>query len=287
MKIIEKNIATTPDSPMRFQEYGVGIFLMIPTKSALKKAIKKGLIRIDGDLATTATFIKGGEIIELIEEEKLITKPFIFNLNVLYEDDFLAIIFKTKGISTSGNSFATIANCLAMNLKESPEKDATTPFPVHRLDYDTSGLVLVGKTVSSRQKLHEMFENYLIQKTYHAVTVGNMKPNSGIIDQQVDEKEAVTHYKILKSVKSVKFDALNLVELKPKTGRTHQLRKHLLWIGNPIMGDKKYFLQDKQHKGNGLYLHATALEFNHPIKGEKIMVKSELPKSFMRIFGKV
>lgn len=78
MKIIEKNIATTPDSPMRFQEYGVGIFLMIPTKSALKKAIKKGLIRIDGDLATTANFIKGGEIIELIEEEKSLLQNHLF-----------------------------------------------------------------------------------------------------------------------------------------------------------------------------------------------------------------
>lgn len=239
---------------------------------------------IDGEKATTAQFIHGGEVIELLEEKITSKKAFIKQLEVLYEDEDLAVILKPNGILTSGNAFATIANCLEMNLKESCGADAVTPFPVHRLDYETSGLLLIGKTASSRRKLHDMFENDEITKTYHAVCVGRMEHTFGTIDSEIDGKPAFTSYQVLQSVASEKFDALHLVELHPKTGRTHQLRRHLLSIGNPIMGDKKYFLQDKQHKGYGLYLHATKLEFVHPISHQVLHIESVLPRKFTRIF---
>lgn len=284
MKITERTIAEKPDKPLRFQEFGAGLFITVPTRSALKKAIKKGLVLIDGQPATTAKFIHGGEVIELIECEVAPGKRFEKVLKVLYEDDYLAVILKPKGISTSGNRFATISNCLEMNLKPSPESDATIPFPVHRLDYDTSGLLIIGKTASVRRSLHDMFEKNQISKMYHAVCVGHFKKKEGFINSEIDGKEAFTLYKVLKSVPSERFDNLNLVELKPQTGRTHQLRRHLLELGNPIMGDKKYFIEGKEHKGYGLYLHATSLEFRHPVTGKKLELSSELPKTFTRIF---
>lgn len=284
MKTIQTHIAKKPTEKIRFQEYGVGIFDLIPTKSGLKKAVKKGLILINGEKATTAQFINGGEKIELLEEKSVSKKPFIKHLDVLFEDEDLAIIIKPNGILTSGNAFATIANCLEMNLKDSSRNDAVTPFPVHRLDYATSGLLLIGKTASCRRILHEMFEQNQITKTYHAVCVGKMRCSEGCIEEDLDGKPSVTNYKVLKSVISERFEALNLVELYPKTGRTHQLRRHLLLIGNPIMGDKKYFVQNKQHKGYGLYLHATKLELSHPISHKKLLVESDLPKKMLRIF---
>lgn len=285
MKTIESYIAEKTNTQIRFQEFGVGKFALIPTKSGLKKAIKKGLVLIDGKKAQTSTFIHGGEHIELLQLENKQQKQFIKELLVLHEDEHLAVVLKPCGISVSGNKFATIANCLAQNLKPSNQPDTTKPFPVHRLDYATSGLLLVGKTASARRALHEMFQRDEIQKTYHAVCVGQIKKQKGIIDSEIDEKPSLTEYQVLKSVSSEKYGALNLMELKPKTGRTHQLRKHLLSIGNPIMGDKKYFINELQHKGYGLYLHATRLSFTHPKTSKNMSFKSDLPKKFVRIFG--
>ena len=286
MKIVERFVVPDLPETVRFQEFGAGIFSTIQTRSALKKAIKKGLLRIDGQMATTAKMINGGEVIELLEEKLPTKKPFIFDLKVLYEDDYLAVVLKPKGISTSGNRFATVANCLEQNLKFSQAEDATVPYPVHRLDYDTGGLLIAGKTIEARRKLHEMFAADLIQKTYHAVTVREMVQQKGIFEFLLDDKDAVTHFEVLKCVMSPRFGFLNLVELKPKTGRTHQLRRHLLEAGNPIMGDKKYFIQGYEHKGYGLYLQATRLEFRHPVTNAEIFVESELPKTFLRIFNR-
>lgn len=106
----------------------------------------------------------------------------------------------------------------------------------------------------------------------------------GNINFLVDKKKAHTDYELIKSVKSERFEYLNLVKLFPKTGRKHQLRKHLLAIGNPILGDKEYFLEDKILTGKGLYLYAATLDFVHPFSKEKISISKELPKKFKKIF---
>ena len=284
MKLTEIHTVPLLENPARLQEYGVGIFTTNPTKSGLKKAIKKKLVYVNGKIASTALFIKGNETIELFsEEENKNKKQFIFPLEVLFEDDYLAIIYKPPGILVSGNSFATIYNALEQNLKKSTLKDAVRPRPVHRLDYPTSGLLLVGKTNASTILLNKLFEHKEIQKTYHAITIGSMEA-SGNISIEIDDKKASTDYKVLKSVVSERFDFLNLVELYPKTGRRHQLRKHLHAIGNPILGDKEYFIKGLVSFGNGLYLHASKLEFIHPNTKEEISIRKELSKKFIRIF---
>ncbi|MGJ8743070.1 RluA family pseudouridine synthase [Polaribacter sp.] len=278
------HLAKTQEKPIRFQEYAVGIFKTIPTKSGIKKAIKKGLIFIDGTLATTSKYISGGEKIELFYSEESSTfKRLELNLEVLFEDDYLAIVYKPAGILVSGNKFVTIANALTQNLTKSNLSDAVKPQPIHRLDYPTSGILLIGKTSAAITELGKLFKDKTIQKTYFAVTIGKMKTLGNIIFT-VDEKKAHTDYKVLKTVTSERFEFLNLVKLQPKTGRKHQLRKHLLGIGNPILGDKEHFLEDKILNGKGLYLHAATLEFIHPFTNEKISVSKELPKKFTKIF---
>ncbi len=282
MILIESHKVPKLENPIRLQEYGVGVFSTNPTKSGFKKAIKKELVFVDGKLASTALFIKGYETIELFEIENN-KKEFHFPLEVLFEDDYLAIIYKPAGILVSGNSFATIDNALSQNLKKSSQTDAVRPRPVHRLDYPTSGLLLIGKTNASIIALNKLFENKEIQKTYHAITIGKMG-HEGSIDSLIDTKKAFTTYKTLKSIKSGRFVFLNLVKLKPKTGRKHQLRKHLLTIKNPILGDKEHFIEGLVLKGKGLYLHASTLKFTHPYTKETIHITKELPKKFQKIF---
>ncbi|MXV39137.1 RluA family pseudouridine synthase [Flavobacteriaceae bacterium Ap0902] len=287
MNIVARHIVEEEVNRKRFQEFGVGLFPQLTTKSALKKAIKRNQILINHRPATTAHYVEKGDVIELLEIEKPKGKTYILDLKVLYEDDYLAVILKPAGISVSGNKFATIANALEQNLKSSTQIDATAPHPVHRLDYPTSGLLAIGKTRQTRQLLHEMFEHKEVMKIYHAVCVRRFMMKEGVITEPLDEKEAVTRYKVIQSEISEKFEALNLVELSPETGRTHQLRRHLLHLGNPIMGDQKYYIEGFKHQGYGLYLHATQLRFYHPITTQQIIVKSELPKKFKRLFNPI
>lgn len=287
MKLKEQHKVQNSIEPIRLQEYAIGIFSTVPTKSGIKKAIKKGLVFVNGNVATTALVITGNELIELFQNETTDPKKqFIFPLQVVFEDDFMAVIYKPSGIVVSGNSFATINNALEQNLKASTQQDAVIPRAVHRLDYPTSGLLLISKTNATTYHLTKFFEEKKIQKTYHAVTIGKMK-DKGEIEMLIDEKESYSAYNILKSIPSEKYGFLNLVELNPKTGRRHQLRKHLHGIGNPILGDKDYFIEDLISYGNGLYLHATSLEFTHPITTKKMFISSELPKKFKRLFPDV
>jgi 23S rRNA pseudouridine1911/1915/1917 synthase len=287
MQLTETHIVEKLEKPIRFQEYGVGIFNTIPTKSGIKKAIKKELIFIDGNVASTSKFISGGEKIELYQSEKSSTfERLKLDLEVLFEDDYLAIIYKPAGILVSGNKFVTIANGLTQNLKKSNQSDAVKPQPVHRLDYPTSGLLLIGKTSTAITELGKLFEEKEIQKTYFAISIGKMNPE-GIINSLVDDKNAQTEFEVLKSVVSERFEFLNLVKLLPKTGRKHQLRKHLFAIGNPILGDKEYFLENKILNGKGLFLHAASLEFTHPFTKKQISISKELPKKFTKIFKPV
>ncbi len=286
MQLTETHIAIALEKPIRLQEYAVGIFKTIPTKSGIKKAIKKQLVFVNGNLASTALFINGGEIIELFSlENENEFKRLDLDLEVLFEDDYLAVIYKPAGILVSGNSFSTIDNALAQNLKKSNQIDAVRPRPVHRLDYPTSGLLLIGKTTSSIIALNKLFENKEIQKTYHAITIGKME-QKGEIDFPIDDKKAFTEFEVLASEISERFGFLNLVKLTPKTGRKHQLRKHLLAIGNPILGDKEYFKNGLILNGKGLYLHASTLEFPHPFTQESILITNENPKKFKKIFPK-
>jgi len=238
---------------------------------------------VNDEIATSITFVTGGERISFSMIVKTSGKKLFFPLKVLFEDEYLAVIHKPAGILVSGNSFKTIANALAQNIKKSKLSDATAPQPVHRLDFATTGILLVGKTSNSIRALNKMFEERTVEKTYYAITIGEMK-SSGKITSEIDGKESHSQYAMLESVHSERFGKLNLLSLHPQTGRRHQLRKHLSAIGNPILGDKDYGFEHLILKGKGLYLHAYSLKFTHPFTNEEVYFTDELPKRFKKIF---
>ena len=131
-----------------------------------------------------------------------------------------------------------------------------------------------------------MFEDKKVMKTYFAITIGEMEYR-GKITSKIDGKKSQSNYTLSESVLSKKFGKLNLIKLKPQTGRRHQLRKHLSKIGNPILGDKEYGIENLILKGKGLYLHAYSIKFIHPFTNEKIRIKDELPQKFNKIFIKI
>ena len=283
MCILESHIAKKQKEQIRIQEYAIGIFNTVPTKSGIKKAIKKKLILVNGLPTSTARIIIGGEKITLLNpKNKPLRKSLILRLAITFEDDYLAIIEKPPGILVNGNKFKTIDNALQQNLKKSSQIDAVRPRPIHRLDYPTSGLLLIGKTSSTIRALNKLFENKKIKKKYYAITIGKMNLK-GAIKTYINKKTAITNYKTIQSVKSNRFEFLNLVELSPRTGRRHQLRIHLSSIGNPILGDQEYGIKSLILKGKGLYLHASQLDFTHPITKDKLSITSNLPKKFKMI----
>ncbi len=142
---------------------------------------------------------------------------------------------------------------------------------------------MIGKTRSAIIELGKLFQNAEIKKTYFAITIGAMN-TVGYINFLIDKKIAQTKFEVLKTVVSERFGCLNFVKLAPKTGRKHQLRKHVSEIGNPILGDKKYFLTHKILTGKGLFLHAGILDFVHPFTNDKISITKKLPKKFTKIF---
>lgn len=271
-------------TPQRLQEYGVGVFATIPTKSALKKALKKQLIRVDGEIATTATLIRGGETIKYTEPENSKSNNRLdLKLEVLFEDNYLAAIYKPPGIMVSGNSFRTVANALSQNLRTSEQPDAVAPQPVHRLDFATTGILLAGKTSEAIRLLNKLFEVKEIEKTYYAVTINQMD-SKGTIREAIDGKEAITVFEKIATLDSHRFKHLNLVKLKPETGRRHQLRIHLSGIGNPILGDKDYTPGPMILKGKGMYLHAYSITFVHPFTNKQLTLNAPMPERFTTIF---
>ena len=270
--IVETCTLTTIKGAIRLSDITAGTFVTITSRKAFKKAIKSGRILLNSKKAFTADFVKNGDIISIIKDDAVSKKPTIqIPIEVLFEDDYLAIINKPAGVEVSGNKKYTIENALPTLLKKSTQKDALErPLPAHRLDYPTSGCLLIGKTSETLKALHLLFKDRKIDKKYLAVTIGKQpvpsgrQVSEGIIEEPIDEKPSSSSFKVLQTIASKKYLALNLLELNPHTGRRHQLRKHMLHIGNPIFGEKTYGDIDNQGKGNGLYLQAVSLTFTQP-----------------------
>jgi len=272
VKIIESHIVPAISQKIRLQEYAVGIFKMLPSKSGLKKAIKKEEILLNGKVAKTSDWIEEHQQIDYIQEEEKQLKVFQLKLEVIYEDDHLAVINKPAGYPTSGNYFKTIEHALPFNLKISTSENALPyPIPVHRLDNPTSGLLIVAKTKSAQLKLHQDFEDKKIQKLYLALVIGKT-PSQKDIQLKVEDKEAFTAITTIKTF-NYKEVLYSLVEAAPKTGRTHQIRIHLSKSGFPIMGDKLYGEEQNPFNKKGLYLAAIGLEFHHPITNKILKIK--------------
>lgn len=280
MEIIEQVTVPPLETATRLSDLRA-VFVAIPSRKGLKKAIDAGRVRRNGQQAQTSDWVSGGEILELLASESL-TPQIELPLSVIFEDAHLAVICKPAGIEVSGNKRRVLVNALPAALVPSNEPDALPrPLPIHRLDYPTSGVLVVGKTGTAVRTLGAWFANNEVQKTYLAVTCGQMS-RTGSFDSDIDGKEACTHYEILQTVDSPKFGCLNLLRLNLLTGRRHQLRIHLSRAGHPILGDRSY--GGEIAKGRGLYLHAHRVVFDHPITGQLVRAEAAPPKKFNKLF---
>lgn len=287
LDILETKKLPILDQKVRLSDLPAGIFENVSSRKAFKNAIKNGLVHLNGKQAYTADFVSGGEHIEIFEDGVHKTKPIIdFKIEVLFEDEYLAVVNKPAGILVSGNKKWTLQNALSSNLTKSNEEGALEyPEPIHRLDYPTSGVLLIGKTKKMVILLNQCFEERKIRKIYHAVTIGKMEQVSAC-ESEIENKVCKSTYEVLSSIESPKYGFLNLAQLSPHTGRRHQLRIHMSEMGNPIFGDLKYGKEGLISRGSGLFLHASSLQFIHPISHEELFIEKALPKKFLRLFPK-
>jgi 23S rRNA pseudouridine1911/1915/1917 synthase len=188
------------------------------------------------------------------------------NIPVIYEDNWLMVLDKPSGlltVPTPKNEKRTLTSILNL-------------YPCHRLDRDTSGLIIYAKDKSVEEKVADLFRKRLVKKTYVAFVRGCPHQAKGIIKNRIDGLEAQTSYRVIEKKKG-----FAILEVNPLTGRTNQIRIHFKQIGNPVLGETKYaFRRDFEIKAKRLMLHARRLEFRHPISGKHLVLESDLPRYF-------
>ena len=283
---IQQHIVAKGTYEIRFIDYVFQHFRCIPSRAGIKKAIKRGQFTLDGNIAVPGKWIEEGQVIELFDLVFPPSKEYYLDLEVLFEDAYMAVVNKPAGIVVSGNQFKTIENALPHNLESSNEVDVLAwPRPVHRLDSPTSGVLLVAKTRKAQINLGQQFEQKRIQKGYRAILIGEVEA-SGMITESIEGLESKSAFELISKVPSLQNGFLSLVNLYPLTGRTHQLRIHTASIGHPIMGDKLYGNQGQHIKGKGLFLSAVSIEFKHPITKEDMSFIIDEPAKFKSLLNR-
>jgi RluA family pseudouridine synthase len=286
MILLKTHIVSVGTEPVRLLDYILEMFPEMTTRSSAKKALKKGAVLVDGEQRPSGWWLKPGMKLEFFDLELTPPKTLPMKLEVVYEDDYLAVINKPAGISVSGNKYVTVQNALMYNLKPSASDDAMAwPKPVHRLDFPTSGLLLVAKTKTAVARLGKQFEQKTIRKRYRAIVSGKL-PEEGIIETPVNGQSAKTVFKTIEYIPSPMTQWITLVDLFPETGRTHQLRIHMALLGNPIVGDKQYTTGKPLLKGKGLFLSAVEIAFTHPVTGEEMKFAIDEPSKFGALIRK-
>ena len=283
----------------------------------LKKKLKLNDIILDDP---SKKILSGDRInIEIPDPEKLSIKPYDYKLDIIYEDEDILVINKLSGISMhpgAGNYDNTIVNAL-MNLEESKLSnigDELRPGIVHRIDKDTSGLVVIAKNNEAHENLSLQFSKHTIKRVYQALIWGKLRPQKGRIETLITRssknrqlmevgisrgKKAITNYKTLEVFENNNTPTLSYVECELETGRTHQIRVHMSYKGNNIVGDKKYKKKfkkikyiDKEIEKSILsldrqFLHAKVLGFNHPKTNKEMKFSSNLPAELNNLLKKL
>ena len=278
---IDKHIVIKPLERVRFVDYCIGVFPQLMTKNAVKNAIKKKELLINGIVASTSVWVKENDVIDLVDNQNRILKAFPLDIEIVFEDDHMVVVNKPSGLVVSGNMFRTLENAMVGKISDSNQLDKNQHAkPVHRLDSATSGLVIMSKTASAHRSLAKSFEKRLINKVYHAIISGELKEQSGVFNDDVNDQVSETHFAVKKVINSLRSGKMSLIELMPKTGRTHQLRIHCSKNGNPIVGDVLYGGEGNTLLHKGLFLAATYLSFQHPINDEVIEIEIRIPNKF-------
>ena len=272
------------------------------TRSAVQGLIEKGLVLAEGKAVSKNYKLRGGEEIsvEIPEPEPMDAVPEDIPLDIVYEDDDLLVVNKPKGMvvhPAHGNYTGTLVNALLHHCGDSLSgiNGVIRPGIVHRIDKNTSGLLIVAKNDASHLKLAEQIKEHSFTREYEAVACGYFKETEGTVDAPIgrhktdrkkmcvtteNSRNAVTHYSVIKQ-----YGGYAHVRLRLETGRTHQIRVHLSYIGHPVLGDDVY---GKPYKGiEGQCLHARKIGFIHPTTGEYMEFVSDLPNYFVSILAKL
>lgn len=262
------------------------------SRSTVKKMIDEGFVLVNGKKVkaslilseTDELFVKDGFIKEASFEAEDIP------INIVYEDDDLLVINKKSGMVVhpgNGNTSGTLVNALMHYTKNLSNKEAFRPGIVHRIDKDTSGLMLVAKNDKAHDILAEGFKNKTIKREYIALVCGVIGEDSGVIDAPIgrdakdrkkmcvtseNSKKAVTHFKVLK-----RYEHYTLLRLILDTGRTHQIRVHMKYIGHPVYNDPVY---GKAYNDFGQFLHSASIDFEQPTTHEHLHFECDVPKEF-------
>lgn len=259
--------------------------------------IKQGLVLVNGQQKKAKYTVQAGDVIcfELPKEEVLEYQAQNIPLDIIYEDDALAIINKPQGMvvhPSAGHPSGTMVNALMYHIKDlSSINGVVRPGIVHRIDKDTSGLLMVAKTDAAHQALAEELKAKKSLRKYLAIVHGNLPNDRGMIGAPIGRsekdrkkqavtakgKEAVTRFTVLE-----RFGDYSLVELQLETGRTHQIRVHMAYIGHPVAGDPLYGPR-KTLSGHGQFLHAKTLGLTHPMTGKEMIFTVEAPEIFQKV----
>ena len=278
------------------------------SRSAAAKLIEDQLATVNGKAQPKKYAVKSGDIIDFTppEVKEAEALPENIPLDVVYEDDYIIVINKPKGMvvhPAPGNYSGTLVNALLYHCRDSLSGigGVMRPGIVHRIDKDTSGLLVVAKNDEAHAALSEELKYHGIEREYRALVTGGFKDDSGTVNypigrHPVDRKkqavilsgdhtarEAITHYEVLE-----RFGGVSYLALKLETGRTHQIRVHMSYTGHALLGDEVYAKSktqfEKRHPGlfSGQALHAKKLTLTHPKTGERMSFECELPKEFSK-----
>ena len=275
------------------------------TRSWLQKLIEAGNVSVEGreKLAKNYKLRAGDRLtVELPEPETLDVLPEDIPLDIVYEDEYLLVVNKPSGMVVHpavGNYTGTLVNAVMFHCGDqlSSINGVVRPGIVHRIDKDTSGLLVIAKTDAAHRGLAEQFAVHSIKRAYRAVVYNNIKEDDGRVDAPIGRnpkdrlkmavvsadkgRRAVTNYHVIE--RSGKF---TYVECRLETGRTHQIRVHMAYIGHPLLGDPLYGPRKGMSGVTGQVLHAKELGFVHPITGEYMEFDSELPSEFVKALKK-
>ena len=276
------------------------------TRSFVQKMIEEGNVTVNGKTVKASYKLKKNDVIDIeeIENTELEVEAEDIPLDIVYEDEDLIIVNKAKGMVVhpgNGNYTGTLVNALLFTHKDrlSAINGVVRPGIVHRIDKDTSGIIVVAKNDKAHKMLSSAFKVHDITRKYIAVVKGIVEKDNIKIDLPIgrsttdrikmavtekNSREAITHIKILKRFYESGY---TLVEAKLETGRTHQIRVHMSYIGHPLLGDDTYGPAKNEFGISGQVLHAKTLGFNHPTTGKYIEFEQEEPEEFKEILNKL
>ena len=296
-------IATSEDKGARLDAFVAASCEGI-SRSAAARLLESGCVTVNGKAATKSSRLAGGETVEVTlpeaEETEVVAQD--IPLDVVYEDDDVIVINKPVGLvvhPAPGHPDGTLVNALLHHCGDSLSGVGGEKRPgiVHRIDRDTSGLIIAAKNDAAHLGLSEQLSDHSLARTYECLALGNFREDSGTIDAPIgrhpvdrkrmavtekNSKEAVTHWQVLE-----RFSGYTRVQCKLETGRTHQIRVHLSWRNHPIVGDQVYGKSKPELGLDSQCLHARELTFRHPRTNEPITVTCPLPDYFEEALRKL